>query len=154
MPSQVQFSIRDRTNEYSSVSLNIPQIDETTYVATQTQIAAIQTALAAMTLGSLAVRTLVAERVTVDDTQPTSPFAQRELGLRFFCQEDVAPFKKFHFTVAAPDLNIIDVGDKDVVDVENVTVANALATAVEAACVSPDGRTFEIYRAKLVGRRN
>lgn len=154
MASQVSFTIRDHTDEYSSVQLNIPDVDETTWVATEASILAVQTAIAALTTGNIARRTLVASVVAIADTTPANPYAQRELGLRLFAQETSAPFKKFHFTVPCPDLTVINVGPKDEVDVNSVTVVNALATALEGFAVSPDGNDFEIYRAKIVGRAN
>jgi hypothetical protein len=152
--SEVQFTIRDRTNEYSSFRIGIPDVDDTTWIATDTAIATIQAAVAAITTGSLAKRTLVAYTQVVDDTRPANPYAQRELGVRMFYQETVAPFKKFHLTIACPDLTVIDVNDDDTIDVENVTVMNALAQAIEAVAVSPNGNPIEFYRAKLVGRKN
>lgn len=152
--SQISFVIRDATDEYSAVALNIPDVDETSWVATDTAIGTIQAAIAAMTVGNIAKKQLTAYVTPVDDTTPANPFAQRELGLRMFCQETVAPFKKFHFTVPCPDLTVINVGSNDEVDVNSVTVVNALATAIEGFAKSPDGRDFEVYRAKLVGRRN
>lgn len=152
MPSQVAFTIRDHTDEYSSFALNIPDVDETNWVATNTTIASIQTAVAALTVGNIARRQLTAEVAQIDDTTPANPYAQRELGLRLFCQETASPFKKFHFTIACPDLTVINVGPKDEVDVNSVTVVNALATVLEGFAKSPDGNDFEIYRAKIVGR--
>jgi len=154
MPSQVSFTIRDHTDEYSSVALNIPDVDETNWVATNATIATVQAAIAALTTGNIAKRQLTAAIVPIDDTTPANPYAQRELGLRMFCQETAAPFKKFHFTVPCPDLTVINVGARDEVDVNSVTVVNTLATALEGFALSPDGNDFEVYRAKIVGRAN
>jgi hypothetical protein len=153
MADTVSFTIRDHTDEYSSVQLSIPDIDETSWVATNTAVAGIQTAIEALTTGNVARRQLSAVTL-VDDTTPANPYAQRELGLRMFAQETVAPFKKFHITVPCPDLTVINVGARDEVDVNSVTVVNALATAIEALALSPEGRDFEFYRAKIVGRAN
>jgi hypothetical protein len=153
LPDLLTFTIRDKTNEYSSIGLNIPNVDETNWVATNASIAVIQAAISAMTTGSIARRQITLVE-TVDDTTPVNPYAQREIGVRFFAQETSAPFKKFHFTVPCPDLAVIAVGDKDVVDVNSVTVVNALVTALEGFALSPDGNDFEVYRAKFVGRAN
>lgn len=154
MPSPVTFTIRDRTDEYTPVTLYIPDLDETLWVASMAAVATIQAAIQAITLGNIARRQVVAESVSVNDVKPTSPYAQRELGVRMFWQETVAPFKKGHITVGCPDLTVIDVTTGDNIDVENVTVMNTLAQAIEAVAVSPDGNPIEFYRAKLVGRNN
>lgn len=153
MTSQVTFVIRDRSNEYSNFSFSIPPVDEVNWIETNTRVAAIQAAVAALTTGTIAKRIISLEEI-IDDTQPINPYAQRELGLRMFYQETGGKYKKHHVTIPCPDLLVVDVTDKDKVDVENVTVVNALATAIEAAAVSPAGENIEFYRAKLVGRRN
>lgn len=152
--AEAQFTIRDRTNEYSSVSLYLPAVDETNWVETNTRLLAVQAAITAITTGRMARKRLVALNAEIDDTQPINPYAQRELGVRMFYQETAGEKKKFHITVPCPDLAIIDVSDGDYIDVENITVMNTLAQAIEAVAVSPNGHPIEFYRAKLVGRRN
>lgn len=151
--SLVSFSVRDHSDEYSSVGFNITDVDETSWVATNTAIAAIQTALAALTTGNIASKTLVAYNTKVDDTRPANPYAQRETGLRLFYQDDVT-FKKSHITVPAPDLLVVASGGTDEVDLSGVAVVNAVVTALEAIMKSPEGNAVTFYRGLIVGRRS
>ena len=153
MPSQVAFSVRDRSDEYSYVQFNIEDIDETSWVATNTQIAAVQAALAALTTGSIARRSLTAFNEPVDDTRPANPYAQRELGLRLFYQDTVSQ-KKYHLTIPCPDLLVVGSGGTDEVDLSGVSVINAIVNALEAFMVSPEGGPVNFYRGVIVGRRN
>ena len=153
MASQVNFTIRDHSDEYSSIGFNIEDVDETSWVATNTTIGVIQAALAALTTGSIARRQLVASNVPVDDTRPANPYAQRETGLRLFYQDDVTS-KKYHITVPAPDLTLVASGGTDEVDLSGVAVVNALVTALEPFMLSPDGNAITFYRGVIVGRRS
>lgn len=132
--------------------LNITDIDETTWVATNAAIATLQAALNALSLGSLASRTLTAFRESVDDTRPASSFAQREVGLRFHYIDDVTG-DKYHFTLPCPDLDIVAEAGTDQVDLEEITLAAAVA-AIEAVAKSPDGNAITITRGVIVGRRS
>lgn len=154
MNSSCSFTIRDKTNEYSTVRFALPDVTAANYDATITAMDAIQTAISAMTIGSIASRSLIAFNDKIDDTTPLNPWAQRELGIRFFYQETTHGMKKYHITVPCPDLLVVDVSDKDHVDTENFTTSNALLTLLEAHMVSPNGRDIEFYRGKLVGRKN
>lgn len=152
MASRINFNYRDFSDEYSDVGLYIPDVDETTWLATDTAVLALQAALAAITIGSLAQKTLVAYSDKVDDTRPADANAQREIGLRFHFTDDVN-FKKGYFTVPCPDLNIVAEGGTDQVDLEEVLVA-AVVTAIEGFAKTVDGNDFTIDRAVIVGRRN
>jgi len=154
MNSSCTFVIRDKTNEYSSVRFALPPVTAANYDATITAMDDIQTAISAMTIGSIASRQLVAFNDKIDDTMPLNPWAQRELGARFFYQETAGGQKKYHLTVPCPDLIVVDVTDGDHIDAENFTSSNALLTLLEANMVSPNGHPVEFYRGKLVGRKN
>lgn len=153
MPSQVTFNVRDRSDEYSSVQFNIDNIDETTWSATNTQVAAVQAALAALTTGSIARRSLTAFNEPVNDVRPINPYAQRELGLRLFYQ-DTDSQKKYHITVPCPDLLVVGSGGTDEVDLSGISVVNALVNALEQFMRSPEGGPVNFYRGVIVGRRN
>ena len=150
--SVITFNIRDHSDEYSGVGINIPDVDEVSWVATNTAIGVIQAAILGLTTGNLASRTLQAYKQTVDDTRPANPYAQRELGLRLFYSDDVTG-KKYHITVPCPDLTIVGVGGSDEIDM-TLSAAQALITALEALMVSPEGNGVDIYRGVIVGRKN
>lgn len=152
MPSIITFNFRDFSDEYSSVGLNIPAVDETSWLATDASIATLQAAMLAITSGNLASRTLTAYRETVNDAQPTEPYAQREIGLRFHYTDTVSG-KKYFFTVPTADLDVVAEAGTDQVDLEEVTLA-AFVAAVEALAISPEGNAIEIYRGVVVGRNS
>ena len=152
MASSVTFKVIDFSGEYSPFTLPIPAVDETSWVATDTAVGTIQTALIALTKGNIARRSLNAYNVHVNDTFPTDPMAQREVGLRLF-YKDTVNGEKFHVTVPAPDLDLIAEEGSDNVDM-TLSVVAALTTAIEAVAVSKYGNAIEFYRGTIVGRRN
>ena len=151
--SLVTFSIRDHSDEYSPVALHIPDVDETSWLATDASILAIQTALGALTMGNIATRNLNAYKVMVDDTRPSDAAAQRELGLRLFYQDDVNG-KKFHVTIPCPDVDLIAEPGSNEVDLSGVSVVNTFVTAIEALMVSPYGNSVTFNKGLIVGRKN
>lgn len=152
MPSLVNFKIIDHSGEYSNVGMNIPTIDEVSWVATETAIAGLQAALLALTAGNIAWRSLTAYNVPVNDNYPANEFAQRETGLRLF-YKDTVNGKKFHITIPAPDLALVAEEGSDHVDM-TVSVVDAIVTAMEALMVSPYGNSVTFYKGTIVGRRN
>lgn len=153
MASKVIFTVRDYSDEMSSVAFPITDLDEANWLATQTQITAVQTALAALSIGTIAKRTVIAEDVKVNDVRPVDPNAQRENGLRLFYQ-DVVTQKRYHLTVPCPDKVAVAQGGTDEVDLTGVSVVNAIVTALEVFMKSPEGNAVTFYRGRLVGRRN
>lgn len=152
MGSTVTFTLRDFSDEYSGVTFPIADIDETSWVQTNTLIVALQAALNAASIGNIATRTLTAYRQNVDDNRPNSPFAQRELGLRLF-YADVVNGKKYHLTIPCPDLTVMSQGGSDDIDL-TLSAAAAVVSAMEMLMVTPDGNAVDIYRGTIVGRRS
>ena len=152
MASKVSFTIRDHSDELSSVAFPIAAVDETTWVLTNTRIAALQAAVAAATTGNIAFRTLTAFREVVDDNRPLNPYAQREIGLRLFYSDDVTG-KKYHLTIPAPDLIVMSQGGTDLIDLTG-SLADPIVAAMQTLMVSEDGNTVTVYKGLIVGRRN
>ena len=151
--TKVNLSVRDYSDEKSSFGLYIPDVDETNWVATNAALATLNTALAAMTIGNITRFNLDHETgLAGADQRPSSPYAQRELGARFFYVDDVTS-EKYNFTVPCPDLLVIGNPGTDDLDL-TLSVVAALVTAVEAVAVSPDGNAITIERGKIVGRRS
>jgi hypothetical protein len=115
-------------------------------------ISAIESAIAALTAGNIAQRTLVAYVMPVNDTYPAEEYAQRETGLRLF-YKDTVNGKKFHITVPAPDLSLIAEVGTDLVDM-SVSVVAALTAVLETWVRSPYGNTVSFYKGVIVGRKN
>lgn len=152
MTSKVAFSIRDHSDELSTVAFPIPAVDETNWVVTNTRIAALQAAVAAATTGNIAFRTLTAYRELVDDSRPANPYAQREIGLRLFYSDDVTG-KKYHVTIPAPDLLVMSQGGTDLIDLTG-SLADPIVAAMQALMVSEDGNSVTVYKGLIIGRRN
>ncbi|MCA9996001.1 MAG: hypothetical protein H6662_15770 [Ardenticatenaceae bacterium] len=151
----VNIVIRDRSDEYSTVSIPVADIanDGSNYSTIQNDVDDIISAIEALTTGEIARRQLVAYNQSVNDVRPANPYAQRELGLRLFYQDTVTQ-KKYHITVPAPDLLLVASGGTDDVDLSGVAVVNALVTYLETNMKSPVGNPVNFYRGKIVGRRN
>jgi hypothetical protein len=152
MPAQVTYKVIDYSGEYSTVKLNVPEIDETNYVAIEGFAIALQAAIIALSAGNVASRQLTAYSVPVNDTFPSDPAAQREVGLRLFYKDNVNA-KKFHITTPAPDLDLVAVEGTDFVDM-SLSVVAAVTDAMEAFMVSPYGNAITFYKGVIVGRRN
>ena len=152
MASSVTFTVRDHSDEYSGVTFPIPPIDESNWVAVDTQIAALQAAVAAATTGNIARRSLNAYNVHVDDTRPANPYAQREIGLRLFYLDTVNG-KKYHLTIHVPDLIVMSQGGTDEIDLTG-SLADPIVAAMQALMETPDGNPVQVYRGLIVGRRN
>ncbi len=150
--SAVTFTIRDRSDEYSAVKFPIPAVDDANWGVTDTRIAALQVAVAAATTGNIATRSLQAYREHVDDTNPANPYAQRELGLRLYYLDTVNG-KKYHLTIPSPDLLVMGQGGTDLIDLTG-SLADPIVAAMEALMESPDGNPVQVYRGRIVGRRN
>lgn len=153
MASQYNITIRDRSDEYSGFSIPVTDIDETNWVTELAQHAAIRAAVAGLTIGNIAREQLVAYNNAVDDTRPTNPYAQRELGLRLFYQ-DTTTQKKGYITIPCPDLSVVETPGSDEVDLAGVTAVNTLVGLLETSMKSPAGNPVEFYRGVIVGRRN
>lgn len=152
MPSSVSFTVRDHSDELSTVTFPIGAVDETSWVATDALIATLQAAVAAATTGNIAFRTLTAYRQVIDDNRPLNPYAQREIGLRLFYSDDVTG-KKYHLTIPAPDLIVMSQGGTDLIDLTG-SLADPIVAAMQALMVSPDGNSVTVYKGLIVGRRN
>lgn len=154
--AQVTFTLRDRSDEYSAVSFPIaePAGDGSDYAAMLADAAAIQAAIGALTLCTIARERIVVNENNPDDSRPTSSYAHREDGLRLFWQETGGNFKKGHLTIAGPDKALIETPGSDLVDLAGVTAVNTLVTAMEAFMLSPNGEGVTFYKGVLVGRNN
>lgn len=151
--SSVSFTVRDHSDEKSTVQIPLVQITPLTMAAVAAEILAIQVAIAAITTGNIATKTIVLEQEKVSDTRPANPYAQRELGLRLFYQDTVTQ-ERFHITIPSPDLLLVSQGGTDDVDLTGVSVVNALVALLEESMVSAAGNPVSFYKGTVVGRRN
>lgn len=150
--AKVGFNIIDFSDEYSRVEFNIPDADETVWVAQQTEIAALRAAIAIVTTGNIAYETLVAYKHHINDARPADENSQREVGLRLFIKDTVTG-EKSHVTIPSPDLPLLAVGGSDMVDLTLAESATLIA-AIEVLIRSRAGNPVTIYKGIIVGRRN
>ena len=148
------FTLRDRSDEYSTVQFPVAEPTAGTFDAWLADMGAIETAIGALTLCTIARESEQINYNSPDDTRPSSPYAQREVGLRLFWQETGGNFRKGHLTIAGPDLALIETPGSDLVDLAGVTAVNALVTLLEANMLSPNGENITFYKGVIVGRRN
>jgi hypothetical protein len=143
--------IRDHGDEYSNAAINIPdQAGATVWTAIEVIYDGFIAAVEGLTLGTMvaaSVQQVVDENA---DAAAASPYAQRELGLRFFFHDDTN-FTKGYFTVPCPDLANIDLeSDGDTADLTDTEVA-AMVTWLEANA-ELNGQSVVVDRAVVVGR--
>jgi hypothetical protein len=150
--AHIRFTIRDHSDEYSTVSFPIGTVSEINWIAIETAADLLQTALAAATTGKIAKRSMLAYSRHIDDTRPVNPYAQREIGLRLFYLDTVNG-KKYHLTIPAPDLVVMGQGGTDEIDLTG-SLADPIVAAMQGLMQSVDGNPVQVYRGLIVGRRN
>lgn len=153
MPT-VQFSIRDWSDEYSSVAFPIAEpLGTTTYADHEVgPLATFRTAVAGVTLGTIAREW---ERVYEggNDQRPASPLAQREFGLRVFYELDTSGEKR-NLTIGAVDIAALTVdGGSDLVELADGGPMAALVSAMESE-MEVNGETITVTKAQIVGRNS
>lgn len=152
MPSRASWKIADYSGEASSVTLVGPTLSGATYDAQIAEVAAIRSALDAITLGVIQTEQVVAVATTISGANAADPYAQRELKL-LFSYEDTVTGEKGTFTVPAPDLTALTtIEGSDVIDLGDAGVGAAFVVAVEGWALSGAGNTINILSARIVGR--
>jgi len=150
--SSVTFTVRDHSDENSTVTFPIGPIDELNWVAVNASIGILEAAVRAATTGNVSFRTLTAYKKIVDDNRPANPYAQREIGLRLFYSDNVNG-RKYSLTIPAPDLIVMSQGGTDLIDLTG-SLADPLVAAMQAVMQSPDDNPVTIYKGVIVGRKS
>lgn len=145
---------RDKSNEYSTFSVEVNDIDGVARLWTTLtgETDDLETAVEGISLATLVSLNYRQIANAEDDTIPASFFAERESGLRFFYSDDVTA-QKYNITVPAPDLQTIAVEGSDEVPLDNATVA-PMVTWMETNALSPNGNAVTVDRIVKVGRNN
>lgn len=151
--ARVVFTIRDFSDEYSSVAFPIPEpaADGSDWAAILTDVGTLQAALAAMTGGHIAKKQIVVGDEAVNDTRPALPWAQREIKWLVRYQDDTT-FKKYTLTLPCAALELMSDGGDDYLDIVGVTAAATFVTWLENNMVSPDGNAITVNSISHVGR--
>jgi len=148
---QIGFTIRDVSDEYSTVTFNYDPFGSLETIGdVEAAMGALSSAVDALTLGTIVRSWYRHESGSYTDERPTSPYAHREVGLRFFYHDALG--NKGNLTVPAPDLaNIAVTPGTDLADLTDSEVA-ALVTLIEANVELVDGEAVTVDRAVVVGR--
>lgn len=154
MATEVVFSVRDFSDEYSAVRFSTTALaaDGSNWATIVSNIDALQLALAAIVNGHIAKRTIIVEDDKVNDTRPATPYAQRENKWIVRYQDDVTQ-KKYTFQIPTAELVIMSDGGDDVLDIVGVTVAATFVTWLETYALSPDGNAITVNSMSF-GARN
>lgn len=153
MPSAVAFSIRDWSDEYSSVAFPMADQAGTETVANldTNQLATLRDAVNGVSLGEIA-----REKVIIlqggNDARPASALAQREFGLRVFMETPSG--EKRNLTIGAVDIASLTVdGGSDLVELADAGPMAALVSAIETY-VEYAGEGVTVTHAQIVGRNS
>lgn len=107
----------------------------------------------ALSIGVVATVKFAQDTQAENAATPASPYANRELGLRFYLRDQVTA-KLNTITVPAPDLDAIAItAGSDLADLSDEPVA-AFVTWLEANALSDVGNAIIVEKAVLVGRNN
>lgn len=159
-------TLRDYSNETSTLSINMAQTDAGNFAAQMTALLALETQVNAITQGAIA-RTGVNHVETFTRDVPTDPAAQRELKWLVSYYDNTEwlddpantipnPSYQKVFQVEIPTARVL-IGDgwllpqSDRVDV-SVAPWPAFITAFEAVALSPTGGEALVTDVRLIGR--
>lgn len=153
---KISISVRDYSSEIGNMGFPIAE----TGTDTQADYAALATAVEGL-LEAVMLGTIARKAVTIaEDTslsEPGSPFAQRELGVRVFLA-GISSEQTYTITIPTPDLAALTlVDDSDLVVLADGGVMAALVTWLEANLAYPYGAGTEsvsVDRAVVVGRNS
>lgn len=159
-------SMLDRSGERSGFNVNIGTVTAATLPGQLTTTGALQAATAALSLATLERVGLSVFNNVVSSELPTSPWANRELKLKFTYKDTEAFFdaptnsipnegfgKLFRVEVPAPDLEALTlVAGTDIVVLTDGGVVQDWVEAFEALALSPYNGTVEVISAEIVGR--
>ena len=164
--ARYSIGLLDRSGERSGITVNIGTVTAGTLPGQLTSTGALQAATAALSLATLERVSMSVFDNVVSSDLPASPWANRELKLKFTYKDTEQYFdaptnsienegfgKIFRVEVPAPDLdNITFLGNTDMVDLQDGGIVQAWVTAFEAIALSPYNGTVEVIGAEIVGR--
>lgn len=146
--------IRDYSDEYGQFGIATPDIvGVDTWSVLDTRADDFATHVDAHSLGTIVDMSAKQNTQASNDVRPASPFAQRELGFRFYLRDTVNQ-KLGSFTIPAADMAIGSVvAGQDELDLSAAPTA-ALVAWIEANAESIDGNAVTVERALVVGRNS
>lgn len=153
--AKASWSYRDKSDEISTVELNIPDVSAggADFDAVVASIATLGAAILAATECVQAREMLNQAIDTKDPTSPTDVLAQRESALRIFYADDTTG-EVYHISIPGPDWDSVDLlPNTDLADLTDEPLATLVA-AIESDAESPVGNAVTVLRAVQVGRHN
>lgn len=160
------FTLRDRSNEVSTVSFRTAAITAVSLPGTLTQFGALRAAIDGITAGSVTEEGLYVNRTRLSNVPPTDPLAQRENKFLVVYEDTTAFFddpvnaipnegfrKVFVVEVPTADLELANLftGTNDDVNLSQPQIA-AFITAFEDLVRTPYGGRANVVRMTYVGR--
>ena len=153
--AKASWSYRDRSDEISTVELNIADVSAggADFDTVMASVASLGAAILAST-ECVQAREMFLQAVDVKSAlTPTDVLAQRESGLRIFYTDDTTG-EVYHVTVPGPDWDTVDLlPNTDLADLSDEPLAT-LITELESEALSPVGNSITVLRAVQVGRRS
>lgn len=153
MPSSAFFTWLDRSREKASMSFRIVDIDETNIVGQRAALATLESALDAVTLGSISEEAIVANRDRLTNITPSDGRRETKWLVRY---QDAAEKKVFNAEIPCADEDSMPFNtDSDFVDMKPTTVSaarDALVAAIEAMFRAPNGQAISVISIECVGR--
>lgn len=151
---RVNVKVRDFSDEYSNVGLNIADAADLDAWSIPNGLSdAFASHIQAMSIGTVATVKYSQETQPEDDTRPASSWAQRELGIRVYLKDTVNG-KLGTLTVPAADLATVPtIAGTDLVDPGQAPYST-FVTWLEANALSDAGNPITVERSLVVGRNS
>lgn len=152
---QASWTYRDRSDEISSVVLNVPDVSAggADFDAVVASVATLGAAILGVTECVQAREVFNQTIDTKDPSTPVDPQANREAAVRIFYADDTTG-EVYHVSIPGPDKAGMDIEpNTDLYDMTDEPLATLIA-AIESDAESPVGNSVTVLRAVGVGRRN
>lgn len=149
-------TLKDFSDENTSFRIYNGAITAVSLPGFLTDYGNLKTALAAITIGTVYKDLWVGDSTILDETIPTDPFAQREIGLRFYYR-GVNTGESHFFTVGTVDLDAVGASPGlDIIPSPYNATLQAFVDAVETIGRAPEDDTdlIQVYQVKVVGRNS
>ena len=163
MPAQLSFTLKDQSNENTTVTIPTRTVTAANFdevmgnIATQGRFE-LEAAIRAVSTGAMQRISGLALDVDLGEAKPTDFWSQRETGLRVWGRGAVSG-KLYSVTIGTADLDALEPDDNDVVSLANAAMVTLIAALEDYWEPNYDGavgstENVTVERAQIVGRRN
>lgn len=148
----IDFELLDYSGSKSSFSVYNGAITALSLPGFLTQLGALRTALAGITIGTISKERWVGDETILSSVPPANSEAQRELRWWIDYYEDASPYPDHLAQIACPDMSLLDT-NSDWADYSNPAIA-AFITAFETIVVGEvTGAAVIVERMQIAGVR-